>query len=94
MENHQGRGDTKRRQAAVLLQRLFQDMGDGRSMTERHDAEFTLNGEAVAATVAARLHLADFLRHARGLTGTHVGCGHGVCGACNVMIDGRSARSS
>jgi carbon-monoxide dehydrogenase small subunit len=62
-------------------------------MPELHDIAFTLNGEPVVARVAARQHLADFLRQALGLTGTHVGCEHGVCGACNVMIDGRSARS-
>jgi aerobic carbon-monoxide dehydrogenase small subunit len=62
-------------------------------MTERHDLSFTLNGEAMTATVEARLNLADFLRHTLHLTGTHVGCEHGVCGACNVMIDGRSVRS-
>jgi aerobic carbon-monoxide dehydrogenase small subunit len=62
-------------------------------MTERHELSFTLNGEAMTATVEARLNLADFLRHTLHLTGTHVGCEHGVCGACNVMIDGRSVRS-
>jgi carbon-monoxide dehydrogenase small subunit len=62
-------------------------------MPELHDIAFTLNGVPIAATVAARQHLADFLRQALGLTGTHVGCEHGVCGACNVMIDGCSARS-
>ena len=62
-------------------------------MSEQHDISFTLNGKPVSATVDARLNLADFLRHALRLTGTHVGCEHGVCGACNVLIDGRSARS-
>jgi aerobic carbon-monoxide dehydrogenase small subunit len=62
-------------------------------MSERHDISFTLNGNPVSATVDARLNLADFLRHTLRLTGTHVGCEHGVCGACNVLIDGRSARS-
>jgi carbon-monoxide dehydrogenase small subunit len=62
-------------------------------MPEHHDIAFVLNGKPVSATVEARLHLADFLRHTMRLTGTHVGCEHGVCGACNVMIDGRSARS-
>ena len=61
-------------------------------MPELHDIAFTLNGKQVEATVEARLHLADFLRQALQLTGTHIGCEHGVCGACNVMIDGRSAR--
>ncbi len=62
-------------------------------MSERHDIAFTLNGRAISATVEARLNLVDFLRHTLRLTGTHVGCEHGVCGACNVMIDGRSVRS-
>lgn len=53
----------------------------------------TVNGEAVEREVSLRLLLSDFLRHELGLTGTHVGCEHGVCGACTVMIDGKSARS-
>src|SRR5258707_12755938 len=61
-------------------------------MSEQHDIAFTLNGKPVSATVDARLNLADFLRHTLRLTGTHIGCEHGVCGACNIMIDGRSAR--
>ena len=62
-------------------------------MSEHHDITFTLNGKPVSATVEARLSLADFLRHTLRLTGTHVGCEHGFCGACSVLIDGRSARS-
>src|SRR5271156_2003966 len=62
-------------------------------MSERHDISFTLNGKPASATVDARLNLADFLRHSLRLTGTHLGCEHGVCGACTVLIDGRSARS-
>jgi aerobic carbon-monoxide dehydrogenase small subunit len=53
----------------------------------------TLNGEAVAGRVAPRTHLADFVREHEGLTGTHLGCEHGVCGACTVEIDGEIARS-
>jgi len=52
-----------------------------------------VNGEAVERTVSVRMLLSDFLRHELGLTGTHVGCEHGVCGACTVMIDGRAGRS-
>jgi carbon-monoxide dehydrogenase small subunit len=52
----------------------------------------TVNGEAVAATVPPRLSLADFLRDSLGLTGTHLGCEHGVCGACTLRIDGALAR--
>ena len=52
----------------------------------------TVNGEAVEASVLPRTHLADFLRDALGLTGTHLGCEHGVCGACTVRLDGRIVR--
>jgi aerobic-type carbon monoxide dehydrogenase small subunit (CoxS/CutS family) len=53
----------------------------------------TVNGRPVEQAVEARRSLADFLREDLGLTGTHVGCEHGVCGACTVLVDGRSARS-
>ena len=52
-----------------------------------------VNGESVEAAVAPRQHLADFLRDGLGLTGTHVGCEHGVCGACTVRLDGTIVRS-
>lgn len=53
----------------------------------------TVNGERITATVPARLHLADFLREHRLLTGTHLGCEHGVCGACTLLLDGEPARA-
>ena len=53
----------------------------------------TVNGEAVDRDVEARRALSDFLREDLGLTGTHVGCEHGVCGACTVLVDGWSARA-
>src|SRR5690348_5493852 len=53
----------------------------------------TVNGTDVSAEVAPRTHLADFLREDRLLTGTHIGCEHGVCGACTLLIDGAPARS-
>jgi carbon-monoxide dehydrogenase small subunit len=53
----------------------------------------TVNGKAHARLVESRLTLADFLRHELGLTGTHLGCEHGVCGACTVLVNGHSARS-
>ena len=52
-----------------------------------------VNGSAQTREVETRLTLADFLRHELNLTGTHVGCEHGVCGACTVLVGGRSARS-
>jgi aerobic-type carbon monoxide dehydrogenase small subunit (CoxS/CutS family) len=61
-------------------------------MTE-HSVTFTLNGERREARVDPRIHLGDFLRHSLGLTGTHLGCEHGVCGACTVQVDGEAVRS-
>ena len=52
-----------------------------------------VNGAAVEADVEPRIHLADFLRERQGLTGTNLGCEHGVCGACTIEIDGAPARS-
>jgi carbon-monoxide dehydrogenase small subunit len=57
------------------------------------EVRLILNGQPVERQVEERRSLADFLRHDLGLTGTHVGCEHGVCGACTVLINGRSARS-
>ncbi|MDU0312831.1 (2Fe-2S)-binding protein [Phycicoccus sp. M110.8] len=57
------------------------------------DVTVTVNGVPRHARVPARRLLSDFLRHDLGLTGTHVGCEHGVCGACTVLLDGRPARS-
>jgi len=58
-----------------------------------HTIRLTINGKPYERDVEGRLTLGDFLRHAIGLTGTHFGCEHGVCGACTVLIDGRSARA-
>jgi 2-furoyl-CoA dehydrogenase 2Fe-2S iron sulfur subunit len=54
---------------------------------------FTLNGRSVAAEVEPRMQLADLIRHALKQYGTHVGCEHGICGACTVLLDGRAVRS-
>ena len=53
---------------------------------------FTLNGAPVTRRIAARTHLIDFLREELGLTGSHVGCEHGVCGACTVVVDDKIVR--
>jgi aerobic-type carbon monoxide dehydrogenase small subunit (CoxS/CutS family) len=53
----------------------------------------TVNGEPVSRTVEPRLLLSDFIRDRLGLTGTHVGCEHGICGACTVVVDGEAVRS-
>ncbi len=60
---------------------------------ERLSIRLTVNGRVIEREIAARRSLADFLREDLGLTGTHVGCEHGVCGACTVLVDGESARS-
>ena len=54
--------------------------------------ELTVNGRTVREAVEPRLLLTDFLRHRLGLTGTHVGCEHGICGACTVLLDGVAVR--
>ncbi|WNC15185.1 2Fe-2S iron-sulfur cluster-binding protein [Brevibacillus brevis] len=53
----------------------------------------TVNGKQVTETVETRILLADFIRDQLNLTGTHLGCEHGVCGACTVLVDGKAARS-
>jgi 2-furoyl-CoA dehydrogenase 2Fe-2S iron sulfur subunit len=58
-----------------------------------HSVHFTLNGKPVEAEAEPRMLLSDFLRHQLGATGTHVGCEHGVCGACTVVVDGILTRS-
>ena len=58
-----------------------------------HEVDIRVNGRPCAAQVVARRTLSDYLRHDLGLTGTHVGCEHGVCGACTVLLDGVPVRS-
>ena len=61
--------------------------------TDRHEVTVTVNGTPYRRSVESRLLLSDFLRHDLLLAGTHVGCEHGVCGACTVLVDGEPARS-
>jgi carbon-monoxide dehydrogenase small subunit len=61
--------------------------------TDTHDISVTVNGTPYRRTVEARLLLSDFLRHDILLAGTHVGCEHGVCGACTVIFDGVAVRA-
>jgi aerobic-type carbon monoxide dehydrogenase small subunit (CoxS/CutS family) len=61
--------------------------------SERRVIRVTVNGVPYEREVEARLLLSDFLRHELGLTGTHVGCEHGVCGACTILLDGEPVRS-
>lgn len=61
-------------------------------MSPRVDVTLTVNGERVSRSVEARRHLIDFLRLDLGLTGSHAGCEHGVCGACTVRVDGEIVR--
>ena len=60
---------------------------------ERAAITLWLNGRPVSGAAEPRMLLSDFLRHELGATGTHVGCEHGVCGACTVLLDGRAVRS-
>ena len=61
-------------------------------MEHAHDITLTVNGTPVTRRVAARVHLVDFLRDELGLTGSHIGCEQGVCGACTVRVDGAIVR--
>jgi aerobic carbon-monoxide dehydrogenase small subunit len=69
------------------------DGGGTPSSAELHEVGLVVNGAAVTVSVPARRLLSDCLRHDLRLTGTHVGCEHGVCGACTVLVDGVPARS-
>ena len=60
---------------------------------DRHEIKVTVNGTPYRRSVESRLLLSDFLRHDLLLAGTHVGCEHGVCGACTVIVDGAAVRS-
>ncbi|MCS7277031.1 MAG: (2Fe-2S)-binding protein [Dehalococcoidia bacterium] len=62
-------------------------------MSGKHTIRLTVNGRQYEAEAEPRVTLVDFLRHQLGLTGTHVGCEHGVCGACTVIVNGRAVRS-
>ena len=64
-------------------------MGDG---PDEHKVQVTVNGRTWNEAVESRVTLADFLREQCGLTGTHLGCEHGVCGACTVLVDGEAVR--
>jgi len=63
------------------------------AVPERIKIHMVVNGQSHELQVEPRTHLADVLRHEVGLTGTHIGCEHGVCGACTVLVDGASVRS-
>jgi 2-furoyl-CoA dehydrogenase 2Fe-2S iron sulfur subunit len=60
---------------------------------QRHEVSLELNGRQVSGWAEPRMLLSDFIRHELGATGTHVGCEHGVCGACTVRIDGKAVRA-
>ena len=62
-------------------------------MADRRQISVTINGDTYEREVETRLLLSDFIRHECELTGTHVGCEHGVCGACTILLDGMTARS-
>lgn len=62
-------------------------------MSKEMDVTVTVNGEVFLRTIEPRLLLSDFIRHELNLSGTHVGCEHGVCGACTILFDGMPARS-
>ncbi len=86
----QATGAVKKHLAGVLLRRVAKQLMEARMSTL--DIRMTVNGEAVAESVEPRMTLVDFVRETLGLTGSHVGCEHGVCGACTVRVDGEIVR--
>jgi carbon-monoxide dehydrogenase small subunit len=62
-------------------------------MSDSHNVNVTINGTVYERKIEARMLLVDFIRHELNLTGTHVGCEHGVCGACTILFDGQAVRS-
>lgn len=62
-------------------------------MSQKQDIELTVNGETIQSSVPVRINLVDFLRDHVGLTGSHVGCEQGVCGACTMDVDGEAIRA-
>ena len=89
----QATAKTKRHLAGVLLRRVAKQLMEARAMSNRTlDISLTVNGERVQRRVDARKTLVDFLRDDLFLTGSHVGCEHGVCGACTVRVDGEIVR--
>jgi carbon-monoxide dehydrogenase small subunit len=62
------------------------------SLEEQLEITLTVNGERITRSVPVRQHLVDFLRTELGLTGSHIGCEHGICGACSVRVDGAAVR--
>ena len=86
-----------RRHVAQLLTRRALAVAVGRARQEvpmqRLEMTLTVNGESRRGQAEVRMTLADFLRDELGLTGTHLGCEHGVCGACTILLDGHTVRS-
>ena len=62
-------------------------------MTELYPVSVTINGTLYEREIEVRMLLSDFIRYELGLTGTHIGCEHGVCGACTILLDGQPVRS-
>ena len=81
---------TKKRTAATKPRRS--GVGKAPALEQALETSLMLNGAPVTRRIPARQHLIDFLREEMGLTGSHVGCEHGVCGACTVRVDGRIVR--
>ena len=73
--------------------KMVRNLDSSTSFGQTTEISLTVNGEAVETEVSVRMLLSDFIRHKLGLTGTHVGCEHGICGACTVLIDGKASRS-
>ena len=82
--------DSKER---IYWVKMIRNLPSANSFGQTSKVSLTVNGTNVEKEVSVRMLLSDFIRHELGLTGTHVGCEHGICGACTVIIDGKSSRS-
>ena len=93
-DDHHASAEYRRTVGKRIFARTLREALDIReSRMSKHDVNMTINGRRHSGTVEARMSLADFLRDEAGYTGVHVGCEHGVCGACTVIVDGMAVRS-
>src|SRR5258708_4197280 len=90
---NRGQGRSSRTPRDGAMKRMAKPSIPERSSDPRIDVSLTVNGETIHRAVSVRMLLSDFLRHELGLIGTRVGCEHGVCGCCTVLIDGKAGRS-
>ena len=85
--------EAKKERRKEILSEYSSKLGPAEAVGQTVKISLNVNGELVEREVSVRMLLSDFIRHDLRLTGTHVGCEHGICGACTVIIDGKASRS-